>query len=317
METARALDVLAAAHDRLRRVVAGVPADGWGGPTPCAEWTVRQVFNHARLGQVGYGGAALGEEILPVEVRFNPLDALDGDPAELLEAGLRCAADAYAGLPAGAEAVRTPLGELPVWLGATAAALDCAVHAWDIAVATGQPSPLDDGLADGLWPVARHFVDDVREEHGVYAGAIGQRFPTRATSLLAHMGRHPGWRIPGTPAALAPLQAHFRRPEYEPAVAPGWWELVLECHRAVEAEFPAYELLAVKQKYGELAFRARPGAGQEADRRLNGILAVFVERSRATCERCGADGAQLREGRWITLTLCGPCEAAVGSDGRL
>ena len=35
----------------LRAAVAGVPADGWQRPTPCAEWNVTQVLQHAALDQ--------------------------------------------------------------------------------------------------------------------------------------------------------------------------------------------------------------------------------------------------------------------------
>src|SRR2546430_9704094 len=38
---------------------------------------------------------------------------------------------------------------------AAAAALDAAIHAWDIAMGTGQASPLTPGLARALTPVAR------------------------------------------------------------------------------------------------------------------------------------------------------------------
>jgi hypothetical protein len=81
---------------------------------------------------------------------------------------------------------------------------------------------------------------------------------------------------------------------------------VRECHEAVVAEFPDYELLAVKQKYAELSFQAfpRPGAWtSEENRRLNAIVDVFSERSTSVCERCGRQG----EVRWIDgyeLILC-------------
>ncbi len=35
----------------LRAAVAGVPSDGWQRPTPCAEWNVAQVLQHAALDQ--------------------------------------------------------------------------------------------------------------------------------------------------------------------------------------------------------------------------------------------------------------------------
>ncbi len=42
-------DVLDEARAMLRAAVAGVPADGWQRPTPCTEWNVTQVLQHAAL----------------------------------------------------------------------------------------------------------------------------------------------------------------------------------------------------------------------------------------------------------------------------
>jgi hypothetical protein len=50
-----------------------------------------------------------------------------------------------------------PIGPLSAEVAAGACALDAAVHAWDIAVATGQPSPLPDELAEALLAVAKEI----------------------------------------------------------------------------------------------------------------------------------------------------------------
>jgi hypothetical protein len=122
---------------------------------------------------------------------------------------------------------------------------------------------------------------------------------------------------------LGPVRCHFRDPSYEVDMGPGWWRLVLECHRAVVAEFPEYELLAVKQKWGALTFQAFPRAwkpgGNWTDaeyERLEAITDAFAGRSEGVCERCGADGS-LRESRRVRLVLCGRCETLVSEHGRL
>ena len=60
---------------------------------------------------------------------------------------------------------------MPPGAAAGAAALDAAIHAWDIAVATGQDSPLTPDLARALTPVAKSIVEPLRE-YGVYAAAL-------------------------------------------------------------------------------------------------------------------------------------------------
>ena len=74
-----------------------------------------------------------------------------------------------------------------------AAALDMAVHAWDIAVATGQPSPLPAGLAKELMPVATAIVEPLRA-YGAYAAALAlEPADDDAAALLRYLGRHPAW----------------------------------------------------------------------------------------------------------------------------
>ena len=58
--------------------------------------------------------------------------------------------------------VPLPPFTVPAETAAGAAALDAAVHAWDIAVATGQPSPLTAELAAALRPTADTLVEPLR-----------------------------------------------------------------------------------------------------------------------------------------------------------
>ncbi|WP_406178270.1 maleylpyruvate isomerase N-terminal domain-containing protein [Streptomyces sp. NBC_00996] len=89
-----------------------MPEEAWGSPTPCSEWTVRQVLNHARLDQQAYGAAITGVG-RPDSDPFQPADLLDAGARAALDKVLRDVEDTYAALPAGAEEVATPLGPLP------------------------------------------------------------------------------------------------------------------------------------------------------------------------------------------------------------
>ncbi|WP_369264541.1 TIGR03086 family metal-binding protein [Streptomyces sp. R35] len=197
MSNVEGVELLTRAHTYLREVVAAVPERGWGSPTPCSEWTVRQVLNHARLDQQAYGAAITGAG-WPDSDPFHPVDALDADARAGLDKVLRDVADTYAQLPAGTEEVATPLGPQPPRLAAAAGAMDAAVHAWDIAVATGQDAPLDEELAEGIWAAAVRLADHLRDSFGVFAAAREvSEGHSRAEALLAFLGRDPHW----TPAA--------------------------------------------------------------------------------------------------------------------
>jgi uncharacterized protein (TIGR03086 family) len=177
------------AHTALRDATAALAAADLGRATPCAEWNVTQVLQHAAGDQLAYVAAITGKGG-PTDNPFAPSGHLAGTPA--------ASAAAFATVdPAGTAPTPLPQGALPAATVAGAAALDAAVHAWDIAVATGQPSPLDDELAAQLLPVARAIVEPLRQ-YGAYAPALESPDNDGATAeLLRYLGRDPHW----TPAA--------------------------------------------------------------------------------------------------------------------
>jgi uncharacterized protein (TIGR03086 family) len=186
--------ILEDAHHALRTVVDGVPADGWTRPTPCEKWNVTQVLQHAVGDQIGYAGTLTGGP-MPTEDPFAPSGNLDGDPAAFADAALRASAAAFAAVAPDAENVPTPLpqGALPASLAAGACALDAAVHAWDIAMATGQPSPLTPAMARALMPVATALVEPLRQ-YGAYAAAVPPADGDGdVETLLRYLGRRPDW----------------------------------------------------------------------------------------------------------------------------
>ncbi|MEU8824965.1 hypothetical protein [Streptomyces sp. NPDC048636] len=70
--------------------------------------------------------------------------------------------------------------------------LDAAVHAWDMAVATGQPSPLTTELARPLLAAARQLAEPLR------GFAFGPELPAEegddeVAALLRYLGRRPDW----------------------------------------------------------------------------------------------------------------------------
>ncbi|MUN36485.1 TIGR03086 family metal-binding protein [Actinomadura litoris] len=185
-------DLLDAAHAALLGTVRRVPAGAWTRPTPCAEWNVAQVVQHAAGDQLAFAAAITGGPG-PDFNPFAPDGVIDGAPADLLEPMVAACAAAWATVGADAESVPVPVPPhaLPPAVGAGAAALDAAVHAWDVARATGQPSPLTPGLAVGLLDVARQIVEPLRR-YGAYAPAI-EGAGDDETALLHYLGRDPHW----------------------------------------------------------------------------------------------------------------------------
>ncbi|WP_442790315.1 maleylpyruvate isomerase N-terminal domain-containing protein [Nocardia sp. CDC153] len=60
---------------RLREV----RVEQWGGPTPCAEWTVRQLVNHVTRGNLNYKALVQGGTAAEF-IRLRDADALGVEP---------------------------------------------------------------------------------------------------------------------------------------------------------------------------------------------------------------------------------------------
>jgi uncharacterized protein (TIGR03086 family) len=171
----------------LRSAAAGVPDDAWNNATPCEAWTVAQVVQHAAGDQLGYAMKLTGAD----GPSFDPFAPTGDLEPGLVERAVTASAAAWATVAIDAADVPVPLPPfaLPAWVGAGACALDAAIHAWDICVATGQPSPLNAPLASFLLAAAEQVVEPVRA-CGMYAAALTPESDADdVTKLLAYLGR--------------------------------------------------------------------------------------------------------------------------------
>jgi uncharacterized protein (TIGR03086 family) len=172
--------------DRLN----AVGADGWDGPTPCSEWSVRELVNHVAGEDLWTVPLVNGSTIEEVGDRFDG-DLLGDDPVRVALDAATAAVDAVsARLPEGGT-VRLSYGEeqLPEYVQQLAA--DHLVHAWDLAVATGGDPTLDPELVSGV-----HGWFAEREELYRGGGAIGPRGRSSGgaqSDLLAAFGRDSDW----------------------------------------------------------------------------------------------------------------------------
>ena len=186
--------VLTASVELLRHTAAGVAPEHLDAPTPCADWSVAQVLLHAAGDQLGWASVVSGGP-LPSYDPFAPPPELPGGVDELIGSAVETATAAWAQVDPAEASVPTPIPPFPTLaaeLAAGACALDAAIHAWDVAVATGQDSPLTAELATRLTPAARATVEPLRGF--AYAPALpAQAGDDAAAALLRYLGRDPGW----------------------------------------------------------------------------------------------------------------------------
>ena len=172
-------------------LVGAVGADQWDRPTPCSEWTVRDLVNHVTGEDLWTVPLLRGSTIEEVGDRFDG-DLLGSTPAEAASgAAAGALTEVATRLPAGGT-VHLSYGEEQLDEYVRQLAADHLVHGWDLAVATGASPRLDE---DAVAAVAGWYAD--REElyrgGGVVAARTGA-FDDPQSDLLAGFGRDPGWR---------------------------------------------------------------------------------------------------------------------------
>ena len=181
--------------DQHRRVVegwlsrvAGVGDDQWNLPTPCAEWSVRDLVNHV-VGEGLWTAPLLeGKTIADVGDQFDG-DVVGDDPAGAARRAAGQALEAAdARVPQGGQ-VSLSYGQEDMHEYVRQLVADYLVHGWDLATATGGDTSLDPDLVE---QVAAWFAE--REDLYRSAGAIGPRGEGGGdpqSDLLVAFGRTP------------------------------------------------------------------------------------------------------------------------------
>lgn len=170
--------------------VGAVQEHQWGEPTPCAEWTVRDLVNHVTNEDLWAAPLMEGATIEEVGDRFDG-DVLGDDPVRSSLAAARAATASVAEqLPRGG-LVHLSFGETPKEEYLMQLAADHLVHGWDLAKAIGGNADMDPDLVRA---VAEWFDD--REEMYRSGGAISARHPLSGDAqhdLVARFGRDADW----------------------------------------------------------------------------------------------------------------------------
>lgn len=180
--------------DGVRPIVERIGDGDWDRPTPCSDWTVRDVLNHIVGGQRRLGAMARGEEPAP-----RGSDVLGTDPkAAFREATAEV--QALAATPGLLErSVPTPFGEQPASFVVLMQCNELLVHGWDLARSVGAPvDTLPADLAERTLGMVRDRLNGVpRPEGGPFAAerAVASDAPV-SDRLAAFLGRPADWAPP-------------------------------------------------------------------------------------------------------------------------
>ncbi|MFE6869339.1 TIGR03086 family metal-binding protein [Kitasatospora sp. NPDC057692] len=136
-------EALAAFTERVRLITPGQ----WDAPTPCTDWTVRELVNHLTSEQLWVPELLMGATIGEVGTRFDG-DVLGDDPVGVWTAAANAARDAFA-VPGATElTVHLSYGDVSGQYYLDQLTSDAIVHAWDLAEGIDRLTRLPEVLVD-------------------------------------------------------------------------------------------------------------------------------------------------------------------------
>jgi uncharacterized protein (TIGR03086 family) len=139
----------------VSRVASGVRPDQFDNPTPCAQFVVRDLFDHMIGGASHFAPQLRGES--PAGA-IDPATLSDAERPAVLRGALDDLLDAAKSPGALGQTVEVPFGAVPGEVLARFLTIDGMVHTWDIAVSTGQAYAPDDALANTVLGTARELI---------------------------------------------------------------------------------------------------------------------------------------------------------------
>ncbi|MEV7726117.1 TIGR03086 family metal-binding protein [Streptomyces sp. NPDC087917] len=163
----------------------------WDAPTPCAEWTVRDLVNHVTGEQrwipplltEGRTVADIGDELSG--------DLLGADPVAAWDRAAASAVAAFGAPDALERTVALSYGPTRGSAYCSEMTADCVVHAWDLARAVGADERLPDGLVEFAIKEVMPYADGLAAT-GLFAQPLdippGANAQTRLLALVGRRG---------------------------------------------------------------------------------------------------------------------------------
>jgi uncharacterized protein (TIGR03086 family) len=184
-----AIEMYRRSVEEFGRRVTAIGEGDWNRPTPCTDWTVRDLVRHLVYEELWTPPLLEGQTIADIGDRFEG-DILGSDPQVAWKEGA-AAAVAVASPDMLGRTVHLSFGDVPgeEYLGQLTA--DHAIHAWDLARATGGDDRLAPDLVQHVYDVMAPQIEPARA-----AGVFGPEVEVPAdadlqSKLLALTGRTP------------------------------------------------------------------------------------------------------------------------------
>jgi uncharacterized protein (TIGR03086 family) len=156
-------------------------------PSGCTGWDIRNLLSHLVGGNIRFAQALRAEPAdwptRDAEPVASPLAEFDATAAEL--------ASAVADIDDPGRTVHLAAGDPPAFFAVGVHGADMLVHAWDLAVATGQDCTLDPSLCEAAMKVIEQYPPSFWGPGQFFAPRIDTDSTEPQDRLLAFSGRDP------------------------------------------------------------------------------------------------------------------------------
>ncbi len=190
------MDEVATMHGVIietRRVVDNIEPGQLDNPSPCSEWTVRDVLNHITGGAEMFGLCVRDGDV--PDAKLGELMTGDNLGSDYKGSFNRAADDAEAAfaIPGAMDRiVKLPFGEMPAGMALNIAIFDVLTHAWDLAKATGQSTDFDPEVTATAFAIAQNMLNDDLRNAGIFGPQVEVSESAPMTDRLAGLaGRTP------------------------------------------------------------------------------------------------------------------------------
>jgi uncharacterized protein (TIGR03086 family) len=196
------LEALDRAQTTAAALIARVGEHDWQRPTPCDEWSVRDIVNKMVASTEMFAWFARRERLDPPHDLVRPPELIGDDPLGVFQAAAAECRAAWRSPGALEGEAPSTVGHFPATAVLNARIFDTTILAWDVAQAITSPHGIDDRLAAYVLRVARALVANVRSvspDRYKDPRDLGDGAPW-VDRMVAATGRDPHWSPPGSVA---------------------------------------------------------------------------------------------------------------------
>lgn len=193
------LEALDRAQTTAAALIARIDPADWNRPTPCDDWSVRDIINKMVASTITFTYFGRRERLKPALDLVNPAEMIGDDPLGCFLAEATKCREVWRAPGALDGTAPSTVGEFPAKAVLNARIFDTTILTWDVATACGLAHGIDDDLAAYVLRVAKALVPNVRSvnKDRYKDPSMLEESEPLVDQMIAATGRDPFWSPAG------------------------------------------------------------------------------------------------------------------------